>query len=97
MAMTEALGSRLGAIADSTPCRWLVWIGFAIVFYKSGETFTVWLLEPGQIADRVQWMWIALFPLLLPLFFVVNRRFGCASGACAVRDARSAGAGFPGH
>lgn len=89
--------TRLGAIAASAPFRWLVWVGFAIVFYKSGETFTVWLLEPGQLAGGLQWIWIALFPLLLPLFFVVNRRFGCASGACAVRKGHGGGARFPGH
>jgi hypothetical protein len=88
---------RWGAIVASTPVRWLVWLGFAIVFYKSGETFTVWLLTPGQIAGGLQWIWIALFPLLLPLFFVVNRRFGCASGSCVTENARSREAHFPGH
>lgn len=95
--MNNEMRSRLGVIVASTPFRWLVWLGFAIVFYKSGETFTVWLLEPGQVAGVLQWIWIALFPLLLPLFFVVNRRFGCASGACAVRKGRGTGARFPGH
>ncbi len=89
--------TRLGTIAASTPFRWLVWLGFAMVFYKSGETFTVWLLEPGQVTGGLQWIWVALFPLLLPLFFVVNRRFGCAGGACALRKGRDAGARFPGH
>ena len=88
---------RWVAIVASTPVRWLVWLGFAIVFYKSGETFTVWLLEPGQVTGDLQWIWTALFPLLLPLFFVVNRRFGCASGSCAIKNARSGEVRFPGH
>jgi hypothetical protein len=95
--MKNEMTSRLGAFAASAPFRWLVWLGFAIVFYKSGETFTVWLLQPGQIAGGFEWIWIALFPVLLPVFFIVNRRFGCASGACAARNGSGAGARFPGH
>ncbi len=64
--------------------RRLVWVLFAIVFYQSGLTATVWLLEPENFRGGVDWLWLALFPVLLPLFFVVNRVCGCASGACAM-------------
>ena len=64
----------------------LVWVVFAIVFYQSGLTATVWLLEPENFRGGIDWLWLALFPALLPLFFVVNRLCGCASGACAVGD-----------
>lgn len=64
--------------------RRLIWVLFAIVFYQSGLTATVWLLEPENFRGGVDWLWLALFPVLLPLFFVVNRVCGCASGACAV-------------
>ena len=64
--------------------RRLIWVLFAIVFYQSGLTATVWLLEPENFRGGVDWLWLALFPVLLPLFFVVNRVCGCAGGACAV-------------
>jgi len=69
--------------------RSLIWVVFAIVFYQSGLTATVWLLEPENFRGGIDWLWLALFPALLPLFFVVNRLCGCASGACAVGDKRS--------
>jgi hypothetical protein len=66
--------------------RRLIWVLFAIVFYQSGLTATVWLLEPETFRGGIDWLWLALFPVLLPLFFVVNRVCGCASGACAIGD-----------
>jgi len=60
----------------------LIWLGFAIVFYQSGLAFTTWLLEPEHFAGSIDWFWVVLFPVLVPAFFVVNRRYGCASGAC---------------
>ncbi len=63
--------------------RLLIWVLFAIAFYQSGLTATRWLLESQNFRGGIDWLWLGLFPALLPLFFVVNRRFGCASGACA--------------
>ena len=66
--------------------RWLwgrlIWVAFAFVFFYSGLYTTEWLLEPEQFAGGWHWLLVALFPVLLPAFFVVNRRYGCASGAC---------------
>lgn len=88
--------TRLNAVVANPLCRWLVWLGFAILFYTSGEAFTTWLLEPERIQAGLQWLWIALFPALLPAFFIVNRRFGCAAGSCAA-NSRTHSGGFPGH
>ncbi len=85
------------AVITNPLCRWLVWLGFAILFYTAGEAFTMWLLEPEHIHGGLQWLWIALFPVLLPAFFIVNRRFGCTSGSCAGANSRIPGSGFPGH
>ena len=63
----------------------LIWIAFAFLFFFSGLYTTEWLLQPEQFAGEwIQWVLVVLFPLLLVGFFVVNRRFGCASGACRV-------------
>ncbi len=61
----------------------LLWVVFAILFYYSGLNFTVWLLEPENFAGGVKWVWVGLFPVLLPAFFLVNPRLGGASGRCA--------------
>lgn len=66
--------------------RRLIWVVFAIVFFQSGMTATVWLIEPENFRGGIDWLWLALFPILLPLFFVVNRTCGCASGACTISD-----------
>jgi hypothetical protein len=87
----------LATIVSSSLFRWTVYLGFAILFYKSGESFTVWLLQPAPIVGASQWVWIALFPVLLPLFFVVNRRFGCASAACRTDSGRAGVHSPPGH
>ena len=66
--------------------RRLIWVLFAIVFYQSGLTATVWLMEPENFHGGIQWLWLALFPALLPLFFIVNRLCGCATGACTITN-----------
>ncbi len=60
----------------------LIWVAFAVVFFYSGLFASEWLLEPEQFAGGWRWILVGLFPLLVPAFFVVNRRYGCASGAC---------------
>ena len=55
----------------------LAWIGFAVVFYNAGQAFTVLVLEPDNFAGGLDWIWLIAFPLLLPLFFIINRRL-CA-------------------
>ncbi len=59
-----------------------MWVLFAVLFYQSGLNFTVWLLEPENFAGGANWIWVILFPALLPAFFIVNRHLGCASGQC---------------
>ena len=72
----------------------VLWVLFAIVFFQSGLTFTTWLLEPESFEGGFQWLWVVAFPFLVPAFFAVNRRLGCASGACRVNDgARNPGVG----
>jgi len=60
----------------------VIWIGFAVLFFYSGMYFTEFVMAPGSFAGGWLWLWVAAFPVLLPLFFVVNRRYGCATGAC---------------
>jgi len=59
------------------------WILFAILFYNSGQSFTVWLLEPESFKGGSEWFWMTMFPLLLPAFFLLNRHLGCASSQCS--------------
>ena len=96
-AVKHKMISTLGALAASAPFRWLVWFGFAIVFYNCGETFTVWLLEPGRIGGEGQWARIVVFPTLLPAFFVINRWCGCGGRACTGMSAGRGMSRFPGH
>ena len=77
--------------------RVLVWLLFAMIFYKSGETFTVWLVEPENFAGGLDWLWLVLLPLLVPAFFVINRHCGCASGACGVSKSGIGARLPPGH
>lgn len=60
----------------------LIWVLFAIVFFYSGLYFTEFVMAPREFAGGWLWLWVAAFPFLLPAFFVVNRRYGCATGAC---------------
>lgn len=60
----------------------VIWMVFAIVFFYSGMYFTEFIMAPREFAGGWLWMWVAAFPFLLPAFFVVNRRYGCATGAC---------------
>ena len=59
---------------------------FAIVFYISGEAFTIWLLEPANFSGGWAWLGVVLFPLLFMLFFVVQHYVGCASGHCTMNQ-----------
>lgn len=62
----------------------VMWVFFAILFYQSGLTFTIWLIEPHNFHDsRMEWAQVLIFPLLVPAFFWVNKRLGCATGSCA--------------
>ncbi len=61
----------------------LYWVLFAILFYNSGQSFTIWLLQPEEFNGGAEWFWLAIFPLLLPAFFLINRHLGCASGQCS--------------
>ncbi len=61
------------------------WVLFAILFYNSGQSFTIWLLQPEEFNGGAEWFWLAIFPLLLPAFFLINRHLGCASGQCSIR------------
>lgn len=60
----------------------LGWVLFAILFYQCGLAFTTWVIEPEGFAGGAQWVKVFLFPVLVPLFFVVNGRLGCAAGTC---------------
>lgn len=76
---------------------WLLWLGFAAVFFQSGASFTAWMLEPETFGGGLAWIWVGVFPLLLLSFFVVNRRFGCTNGSCSI-DGGARGFRFPpGH
>ena len=63
----------------------LIWVMFAFVFFYSGLFTTEWLFEPEKFAGGWRWILVGLFPVLVPAFFVVNRRYGCASGSCRGR------------
>ena len=60
----------------------VIWVLFAVVFFYSGLYFTEFVMAPSEFAGGWLWLWVAAFPFLLPTFFVVNRRYGCATGAC---------------
>lgn len=61
------------------------WVLFAVLFYNSGQSFTIWLMRPEEFSGGAEWFWLALFPLLLPAFFLINRHLGCASGQCSIK------------
>ena len=75
--------TKLQGLVLSPMGRRILWVGFAILFFQSGLAFTTWLIEPEQFEGGIGWLWVALFPILLPAFFLVNRHLGCASGACS--------------
>ncbi len=60
----------------------ILWVIFAVLFYQSGLTFTIFVMTPEKFAGGWQWLWVGLFPILLPAFFIVNRYLGCATGQC---------------
>ncbi len=62
--------------------RRIYWVVYAIFFYHSGLAFTIWAMEPHNFSGGTDWFWLALFPFLLPGFFLVNRYLGCATGQC---------------
>lgn len=86
--MNQARATRSSATAGRY-FGLIIWLGFAFVFYRSGLAVTTWLLEPEHFAGGIDWVWVALFPVLVPGFFVVNRRYGCASGACRAASCES--------
>ena len=62
-----------------------LWIAFAVLFFYAGLYFTEWVLGPREpVGGIVRGFLIVLFPVLVPLFFVVNGRVGCAGGACRI-------------
>ncbi len=65
----------------------VLWVLYAWLFYQSGLTATVWLLEPEQFNGGTDWLWLILAPIVLPMFFFVNRHLGCTGGYCT-RDQR---------
>ena len=60
----------------------VVWLIYALLFYQSGLTATVWLLEPEQFNGGIDWLWLIVSPIVLPMFFIINRHLGCAGGDC---------------
>ncbi|MFP3874071.1 MAG: hypothetical protein ACLFV1_06415 [Thiohalophilus sp.] len=64
--------------------RRIGWVLFAIVFYMSGESFVIWLLEPHKFSGGIRWLGVAAFPALFIAFFFIQRHLGCASGRCPV-------------
>ncbi len=65
--------------------RRIPWFAFAVVFFYSGLYFTELLLQPEVFAGGpLRWTLVVMFPVLVPLFFVVNKHFGCATGSCSV-------------
>jgi len=67
--------------------RRIGWVLFAIVFYLSGESFVIWLLEPHNFGGGVRWLGVTAFPALFIAFFFIQRHLGCASGQCPVEGA----------
>ena len=87
----------LDIAASNVFTRWAVYFGFAFVFFNSGLQLTTLIVEPEAFTGGPAWIWVALFPFLLVGFFVVNRRFGCASGQCSVHHGRMRACMPPGH
>ncbi len=63
----------------------VLWLAFSVLFFYSGLYFTEWLFAPNAFTGGLlRWSLVTLFPLLVPMFFVINKRFGCASGSCVI-------------
>ncbi len=63
------------------------WIIFGIIFYISGDSFFTWILEPDNFRGGFYWVFVAIFPVIAPLSFYVNKKLGCAaceSGSCSI-------------
>jgi len=75
---------RVQLLITSPLGRRLIWVLFAILFYLSGEAATIWLLEPEAFQGGWQWLWLGLFPVFLPAFFMLQRFFGCSGGQCQI-------------
>jgi len=73
---------NITAILSHPATKRIYWVLFAILFYNSGQSFTIWLLEPDSFKGGMDWIWMLLFPILLPAFFLINRYLGCSSGPC---------------
>jgi hypothetical protein len=91
------IGRLLDFCAARPTLRWGVYLGFAAVFFHSGLQVTTLLVEPEHFAGGATWAWVAAFPALLAGFFLVNRRLGCASGACAANPGPTRFRAPPGH
>lgn len=64
--------------------RRIGWVLYAIVFYISGESFIIWLLEPDNFSGGARWLGVAAFPVLFVGFFFIQYHLGCASSQCPV-------------
>jgi uncharacterized membrane protein HdeD (DUF308 family) len=84
--MTE---SAIRTVLYSPLGRRLLWVLFAVLFYQSGEATLIWLLEPTNFEGGWNWIWVALFTILLPAFFALQPFFGCASGDCQTGACKS--------
>lgn len=62
----------------------IIWLGFTILFFYAGLFFTEWALGAEYFTGGWRWVMVTVFPFLIPGFFIVNRRYGCASGSCKV-------------
>ncbi len=67
--------------------RRIGWVLYAIVFYMSGESFVIWLLEPHNFDGGIRWLGVTAFPVLFIAFFFIQRHLGCASGQCRTEKA----------
>ena len=75
----------------------VVWVVYALLFYQSGLTATVWLLEPERFNGGIDWLWLILSPIVLPMLFLVNRHLGCAGGYCTSGDRKTDSFTPPGY
>jgi len=66
--------------------RRLGWVLYAIMFYLSGESFVIWLLEPENFTGGIRWLGVVLFPLLFIGFFFTQRHLGCTAGYCRTKS-----------